>query len=191
MFIEAPFVLSHWLKNPPELAITFCQLQLVRNLIEQLFLPLNSAIGASGRIKGFQIVSSIIYIILLPISYLLFKIGSNPVVIYMVFIGGSTLLLLNTLYFSVIFTGLKIINYWNGVIRPCTIPLMVVTLFALSPTFFMSASTFRLLVVIVISTTTWLWMVFKEGLNPGEKESIMTMIRGLLMRFQITVPFLK
>ncbi len=50
--IEMPFILKMWLINVPEYTIVFCSLLLIRNLIEQLFIPVVSAISAEQISKS-------------------------------------------------------------------------------------------------------------------------------------------
>ena len=54
--VKMPYILSLWLKNVPEFTVIFCRLLLIRNLIEQFYIPLTNALGAVGNIKKYQIV---------------------------------------------------------------------------------------------------------------------------------------
>jgi hypothetical protein len=69
---------------------------LIRNLIEQFYVPLASTIAAVGNIKKYQIYTSILNFLPLVGTYILFKLGFRPEYMYMVFIGYSFLSLILT-----------------------------------------------------------------------------------------------
>ena len=41
-FIEAPYIMKIWLKNVPEWAVLFFRFEIVRNLIQQIFVTIDS-----------------------------------------------------------------------------------------------------------------------------------------------------
>lgn len=49
--LEMPFLLRLWLKNIPEWAVLFCQLQILRTLLEQMTIPIRTSLMARGCIK--------------------------------------------------------------------------------------------------------------------------------------------
>ena len=91
---ESNFILNIWLKNVPDWTVIFIQLQLVRTLLEQLSLGLNTALNAQNRIKTRNIQSSYLYFIALVVICLLFWAGYPP---YMLFISMIVLVVVQTL----------------------------------------------------------------------------------------------
>ena len=55
--LEADYLLVLWLKNPPQLAGTFCRLVLLQMVLDNLTFGHMSGIMASGRIKWYQITT--------------------------------------------------------------------------------------------------------------------------------------
>ena len=88
--ITMPELLQIWLKEVPQYAVFFAQCQLIIALCEQSTQGLNSAIIASGKIKGYSITKSITKFLYLPISYILFKCDISIIIVYfiLVFIQG-------------------------------------------------------------------------------------------------------
>lgn len=123
--IEMPYILRLWLKNPPEYAAIFCQLQFVRNLLEQLYLPFVSSISAVGNIRGYQIRMAIANSFPLALTWLLFKVGAPPYVMYVVFsvytilTGGFTIWMAHKL------CDLQIGDYWRNVLSRCLSVTMI------------------------------------------------------------------
>jgi len=83
-FIEMPYILKVWLKNVPDWAIVFAQLQLLKTLTEQLTITFGVAINAEGRIKGTNLVGMILNIVPICINIILFYYGYSPILLYVV-----------------------------------------------------------------------------------------------------------
>jgi Na+-driven multidrug efflux pump len=182
MLIEMPYVLNLWLKNVPEYTIIFCQLLLIRNLIEQLFIPLNTAISAVGNIKSYQIRVSLISIFPLIITYILFKFGYPAYAIYIVFIISSILLAILTLYYAKKHCQLSLAEFFNNVIARCTAAFILVFLISLIPHFFAEPSFMRFLGVTLVSFISFLIIVFFVGFSDNEKIKIKVLGSVLLSK---------
>ena len=80
--IENHFILHLWLKEVPEYAVVFCQLNMVSILVTFLFgaVVVIYAVHATGKIKNISILGGSIYILVLPISYIFLKLGYSPVI---------------------------------------------------------------------------------------------------------------
>lgn len=80
LILENNFILNLWLKEVPKYAVVFSQLLLIYTIIAQSGNPLTSAIQATGKIKTWCIVVGTLFLLVIPISYFLFKIGYSPTV---------------------------------------------------------------------------------------------------------------
>ena len=78
--IEAQYVMDIWLNEVPQYAVIFCQLSIINNWVSILFRPAVTAINATGQVKYISIVNGTIYILVLPVSYVLLKIGFGPTI---------------------------------------------------------------------------------------------------------------
>lgn len=78
LFFEMDLWLSLWLKNVPENAVLFTRIIIVNALLEVFSAPLVNAMQATGNIKLFQLIVSVIYLFNIPISYFLLKMGYPP-----------------------------------------------------------------------------------------------------------------
>jgi len=79
LIVENKFALSLWLKAVPDFTVVFCQLTLIYSLIGSFVSPINLAIHATGRIKLLSLATGSLFLITLPISYVLLKLGYSPV----------------------------------------------------------------------------------------------------------------
>ena len=94
IMMETDFILGLWLKEVPDYAPIFCQLAIVNNWVSIMFRPIVFGIHATGNAKRISLINGTIYIIVLPLSYLLLKMGGSPVIpfvlnIVLLFIGHS------------------------------------------------------------------------------------------------------
>ena len=78
IYLNIDFILYLWLENPPEYASLFAKLVLINALLEVFSMPLVTGLQATGNIKIYQIIVSGIYLLNIPISYILLNIGFPP-----------------------------------------------------------------------------------------------------------------
>lgn len=73
IILEIRFVLNLWLVNVPEYATVFCQLVLINSLLQNFDGSFDILFQATGKIKANYIYTNIVYLMFLPISYLVLK----------------------------------------------------------------------------------------------------------------------
>lgn len=83
-FFESNYIVTLWLKTPPEYTGIFCALDLFLSTASSLFLPLVFAIHATGRIKFMSIVNGAIWFSTVPLTYLLLWLGASPSSAYII-----------------------------------------------------------------------------------------------------------
>ena len=175
-FIELPYIFKLWLKNVPNYAVIFCRLLLIRNLIEQLFVPLASAIAAQGSIKAYQIRASILLLFPLIISYLLFKDGYPPYVIYIIFILYSLIASSIILYYTKENCQLSIKEFLLNVILRCFVCFGIVFTTTLIPFITMQESLLRLVLGGLCNTIIFFVVVYLIGFSNNERYKIRELI---------------
>lgn len=176
VLIEMPYILKIWLTNIPPYAIIFCKLLLIKNLIEQLCIPIVSSIAAVGKIKQFQIFSSIISCFPLAITYGLYYLGYPPHTMYFVFTAYAIVLSFNTLYFAKKTCGLSYTIFFNKVFLKCAVPFALCILISATPTFIIQEGFLRLALVTIISFLSFLLLVWNIGLSKDERLSVKQLI---------------
>jgi O-antigen/teichoic acid export membrane protein len=124
VMLEMPWLFHHWLKGVPPFAVVFGELLLARSLVEQLFVPLISAIRAVGDIRRYEVAFSVATLVPLPLSYLLFRQGHGPAWIYLVNLGYALVLLLLTSRSLALATGFPLPRLLSQVALRCTLALV-------------------------------------------------------------------
>ncbi|MDR2554005.1 MAG: hypothetical protein LBC64_01135 [Fibromonadaceae bacterium] len=85
--LNMDFVLHLWLKEVPDFAVVFCQIRLIDHLFAYTLSGLLApAISASGKIKYFTILDSILVLMNFVLCYIFFQLGFSPVAVPIVYI---------------------------------------------------------------------------------------------------------
>ena len=84
LLIETNFVLTIWLKNVPENTVVFTQLMIAISLIYTIANPCIVANQATGKVKVYQAVVGGILLLIVPISYVVLKMGAPAYSIFIV-----------------------------------------------------------------------------------------------------------
>lgn len=87
LFMEMDYVLTLWLKTPPEQVVLFTRLALLEVLIDTICLPIMTAARAPGKMMWYEISLGIVQVSIFVVDYLLFKFFSIPA--YVVFVVAA------------------------------------------------------------------------------------------------------
>ena len=115
VLLNTHYILVIWLKLVPEHAVLFVQLILVFAMCESISNPLITAMLATGKIKGYQIVVGGLQMMNLPISYICLRMGAIPESVLIVAIIISQCCLAVRLYMLRGLIGLSSIQYMKKV----------------------------------------------------------------------------
>lgn len=119
-------ILSLWLTTIPKDTTIFCEYIVFCFLVQQLYPGLNRALYADGRIKWYQITTSILLVTTLPVGYYLFSEGFPAQSIMIVLLIAQILVLFSTIYFSKKHLNVSVkAVIIEGVILPCILFLMI------------------------------------------------------------------
>lgn len=177
ILITTDSILSIWLTDVPIYTCIFCRLILIFLMIEALSAPLWMAVQATGNIKKYQIIISIIIILNFPISYLILKLGGNVYSIWVIRIVTNTISFIFRCWYLKKQLAFPIISY----IRKTIIPIIKVTILALPIPllvfYFTHLNTFTTLTInIITSFLSGLLCIYSIGISQSEKEQIISLI---------------
>lgn len=97
LIFSAPTILRLWLGDVATYTVGFLQLILLMALVDSVINPITTSLQATGKIKKFQIIISIITIANLPLSWLCLKIYAIPYVVMIVALFTSIVALITRL----------------------------------------------------------------------------------------------
>ena len=174
LIFEMDAILNLWLKDSvPEYSVVFASLVMIINCINVLNEPVSIIMVSTGKIKLVKSVSLLIITSVVPIGYLLFKLGFPPYYIYtaMLFIT-----IINQVSCVIIMTHkfpyIKVADYLQEIVYPSFF-LMVLSIFApIVLTHVLSPSIFRVIIVFLTSCITTFIIAYYLFFNKNEKNII-------------------
>ena len=176
--LKADYILRIWLTNIPEWTVLFCQLQVIRVLLEQLTLPLRMSLMATGSVKLFNMANFVLSIITFCSLYIVYSNGMQP---YWLFINSILFLVIIEaavkLYLCKKYCGLSISFFLKNVIVRCLLCLtiqLVVGYFIIS---YESAGIIRLILTVLVQFILCILLVYFIGLNKSEKQYISKILK--------------
>ena len=118
---ETDTILEIWLKKVPQHTAIFAQMAIVINLVDCISNPLLTAAAATGKIRGYQTVVGGILLASFPISYIVLKLGAQPVAVYLANLACCIGAFIARLYFLKHLVGLPLGVYFKKIIARCII----------------------------------------------------------------------
>jgi O-antigen/teichoic acid export membrane protein len=176
VIIEMPFIFRIWLSNVPEYAIIFCRLILFRNLIEQTYITLMSAISAVGEVKSYNITISFLNVLPLSLNYYLFLKGFSPISLYISTLIYSIIKASVVIYYAKIKCGLSIKLYLNDVVLICLSCFLIVFILNMPIYYFLQSGLIRILLIIILSTLFSLATIWFLGFSKIHRKMLLDFI---------------
>lgn len=182
VLIEMPLILKLWLADVPDFTVIFCRLLLIRILIEHLFHPVVSAIVAVGNIKSYQIASSLLLLLPLPVSYFLYTAQQPAYAIYVVFIIYTIISSAIIVFYAIKHCDLSPSAFMLNVILRCSLTFILVFGASFVPHYFIDLDPIRLTSTILTSATAYLLVVFFIGFSREERSHIKKLVSSMLKK---------
>lgn len=179
LLIEAEYVMGLWLKEVPQYAVIFCQLSIINNWISILFRSVVISINATGQVKQISIINGTIYILVLPVSYIMLKLGYGPVIpfvlnILFLFIGHT---IFTMLIVKRIMPFFKIKLFFLNVMFKCLMVTVVSIILPFCIHILMEDGFFRFLIVCILSVLWSFGLIYFWGIDGDERTVLHNFIK--------------
>lgn len=172
LLIKTPYILTLWLGEVPEYTAIFMRLVIVVAMIDSLGHPPTTSICATGRIKWFHLCVGGILIMNIPISYILLKNGSEPVVVFQVSVVMSVLAQFARLVFMHYMHDMSIREYVRRVLNR----ILIVLALSLVCSYYLSAllndSFFLFCLFVFLSCSVTMLLSYFIGITVRERDKI-------------------
>lgn len=179
VILELDYILKIWLGNAiPEYTKSFTVLILLNMIISSLNTPLSQVVHATGKMKTYQLCTSIIVCSVVPISWIFLKFGCNPNSVYYASLGVT---IINQIICNIIVKKVfpyKLREYMKEVIIPCAAFLITVLVIPSLVTCFMDESFIRFILTSIIVIFTAVFTAYFAVLNKNERNIILNFIKN-------------
>lgn len=125
LFLEMPFLLHFWLKEPPDGTVIFTRLALIDSLITSISLPLMTAVRATGKIKIYELSLGSILIGSFFISWFVIYLGAQAYNVMIVTIVTTAIMFIFRLLLLKRILNFPIVSYLRKVVFPVLIMSIV------------------------------------------------------------------
>lgn len=175
---ETEVILGIWLKTPPENTALFLRLALAIVLVDTLARPLMTAAAATGKVRLYQSVIGGILLLIVPLSYVVLRLGGDPFSVYIVHFLVVVIAFIVRLFIIRPMIGLSLSEYFHKVILPvCCVTLLSLPIPLLLKSVLYSSITSSLLVAITCFVSVgvvsyYVGLTYSERLFVGEKVSL-------------------
>lgn len=167
--LESNYILQLWLKEVPEYATIFWQLAMLGTLVDLPGAPLTILAQATGEIKKFYIVMGALGCLVLPISYLLYKIGLPPESSYWCYVIVYSYLVFVRLFLLNRQIAFPIRLFINEVIRPIIIVTSVAFIIPAFIKYYFYPGLFRFSIILLVSFLSTSASIFILGMGENER----------------------
>ena len=176
IIIEMPYLLELWLGKGavPDYTVPFANLVLLNMLFSTLNTPCTQVIHATGKVKTYQMVYSVLITSILPISWVVLKLGGNPSSVFVVSLMMTIINQIVSLFIVRKVFEYSIKEYVKAVIIPCAIISVLLPIVPFLITKYMETSFLRLAVVCALDIILTIAISYAFALNSSEKNMVLT-----------------
>lgn len=119
IFLETSLLLNLWLTTVPEWTVSFTRIMLCIIMVDSVAAPLMTSSAATGNVKLYQTVIGGTMLLIVPVSYLLLKLGYNPSVVFFVHLAFCLITFVLRLIIVRPMIQLSIREYLKVALWPC------------------------------------------------------------------------
>ena len=176
-------ILLLWLKEVPELTEEFTILLIINGLVASVGSSLGVPVNATGDIRKSQVWYSIILILIIPFSYILFKQGYSAYYISVVTIISTFINIIAQALITAEKTVFRIKDYLTKSILP-----VIIVSFSVSPQIilrqYFGDKIIDVISFSIISLVLTSLAIYKLGLNKKERKKLNNFICGFIIRLR-------
>lgn len=179
---EMNYVLTIWLKEVPMYTVDFTRLIIMTNLAYQLRLGITLPIESTGNIKKLQIYVGGLHFFVIPLGYLLLKMGLSPQSVLAMQFCETILSSIIALFISKEIAQLDLKQYIRRVLSPLLLAFVIVFALCYIPSFWMNESFGRLVFTCSISLIFTPLISYIGVLDNNERKIINNIINRIKFR---------
>lgn len=170
VILEIDLLLRLWLGNVvPENTNIFTILVLIDALVCTLNTPVTQIVFATGKIKNYQIFTSVVNSFLLPVCWLLLEYGMEAWGVFLVTILISILNQIAAVVAMHHVFAFSIMDYLRSIIFPCVMMMLLIPIVPYLLTCIMQDSVIRLIIVCILSLFSSTILLYVLFLSESEK----------------------
>ncbi len=185
VFLETNPILTMWLKIVPDYTIVFLHLLLVIVMIDSMARPLMTAASSTGDVKLYQSLVGGILLSIVPIAYIVLKLGGSPESVYIVHLVICIFAFIVRLLVVRPMIRMSIRKYLISVFVPCVGVIVVSLPLCLFLKGLLPTRTIGILSVCIISCILAAISSYAIGLTVTERQFVHAKCQSVLQKFLV------
>lgn len=126
--IEIEYILALWLGEYPAYTPNFIRIILFHSVIISMISPIIMVVHASGRLKAISVTAGLLNLSILPLNYLLLKLGCSPEIALSINVLASLVETFIELYWMKHYINFSVAGFYRNVYKPvflCGLIMMI------------------------------------------------------------------
>ena len=185
LFIMIPFlfrteyIITLWLGNLPKYVIEFSKCMIFISLTYALFEPVRTAVLATNKIARFLLIPDLLYMIVIPISFMVGKMSCSPVYTIIAIVSIEVVVCIIRIYYATTVTPIKLRLFLNKVFIPCTLVAVLSCYICFLLSKWQSEDFCGLVKLVVYNSICLMVLVYMVGLTRSERFFLMQKVKKM------------
>ena len=185
VILEIDYVLDLWLGDDiPEYTNSFVVIVLLIAFLNNMNSAVSTVVHATGKMRNYQVITSLITLSSLPVAYYALKMGGSPNLVFWISLIFTALMQIVSLFILRRLVSFSLFQYWKHVLLPFFFVIASSFAIPLIPYNTIQSGLMRFIVVTMVAVLTSSVAFYFIGLNKKEK----ALINSILVKF---LPFLR
>lgn len=176
IMIEAPFILNLWLTKVPEYTVPFLRIILWITIIDAVANPLMVAASASGKIKKYQSIIGGLLLSIVPIAYIVLKLGCNPMSVFVVHLIICIIAFISRIYIVAPLTHVIPEIFFKKVVVRCIVVCFLSAIIPYLLYCWLSKEVISNCIIMITSVISVCFFSFYIGLEKSEQSYLINAI---------------
>lgn len=176
--LETKTILTLWLQQVPDYSVPFVRLTLLSTMMFVLGNTLTTSQHATGKIRKYAIVTSLVTFIEFPVTLIFYKIGFSPVSTYIIHIIVYTLLIFVKIHLVRDYIYITYLQYIRHVLLKVFAVSVVSAILPLVAYLYMNDSLLRVFFVCLISVLSTSCCICFIGMECNERKAAFKFLKN-------------
>lgn len=180
IIMETEPIITLWLKIVPDYTVAFVRILFCIVIVDTMAKPLMTAAAATGDVKKYQSIIGGILLAIVPIAYVVLKLGGDPTSVYIVHLSIAAVAFIVRLLIIRPMISLSLRQFFTAVILPCSLVSLFSFILSLLTRQFLPEGLLYMFVVCAISALLVALFAYSIGLTKGERAFVNSKIGGVI-----------
>lgn len=183
LMIETEPILQLWLGTVPAWTASFVRIMLGVVILDAVANPLMISAAATGKVKVYQSVVGGIQLTIVPIAYVVLKMGGNPNSAFIVHLCVCVVAFVVRFIIIRRLIHLPVINYLTDVFLKCLLVTAISVILPIALYILLPASMLNMVIILIVSMISVITVSYYVGLSSNERRFISDKLRLQLKGF--------